>query len=131
VAREVQFINILNLLYESSNENTYKSTAQLLSRGEKRLELTDMVVSGEEALAVADALTSTTFRILQLLSRERLDVSTLAEKLGLSEAYISTLITRLEKVKLISVRYEKGTIGVRKVCELAVGRITILTKPKE
>lgn len=98
---------------------------------ESPMQLAEMVVSGEEALAVADALTSTSFKILQLLSRERLDVSTIAEKLDLSEAYISTLIARLEKVKLISVRYEKGTRGVRKVCELAVGRITILIKPRK
>jgi hypothetical protein len=35
----------------------------------------DMVISGEEAVKVADALTATTMRMLQLLSKEPLDIS--------------------------------------------------------
>lgn len=88
-----------------------------------------MIVSGEDALAVADALTSASFKILQLLSREPLDVSTIAERLKLSESYMSEQIQRLEKIKLVKVNYEPGKRGIRKICELAVKRICIVIEP--
>ena len=90
----------------------------------------DMVVAGEEALKVADALTSTNLRILQLISEEQLDVSTIAERLELSEAYISEQVRLLEELKLIKVGYERGRRGIRKLCELAVKKITIVIKPE-
>lgn len=89
----------------------------------------EMTVAGEEALKVADALTSTSFRVLQLLSEERLDVSTIAERLGLSEAYMSEQVQLLEELKLIKVGYERGRRGIRKMCEAAVNKITIVIKP--
>ena len=91
--------------------------------------LGELVVTGEEALKVADALTSTSFRMLRLLSEERLDVSTIAERLELSEAYISEQVRVLEELKLIKVGYERGKRGIRKMCELAVEKITIVIKP--
>ena len=91
--------------------------------------LGELVVTGEEALKVADALTSTSFRMLQLLSEERLDVSTIAERLELSEAYISEQVRVLEELKLIKVGYERGKRGIRKICESAVEKITIVIKP--
>ena len=91
--------------------------------------LGELVVRGEDALKVADALTSTTFRILQLLSEERLDVSTIAERLELSEAYMSEQVTLLEELKIIKVHYERGKRGIRKICELAVKKITIVITP--
>ena len=93
------------------------------------LTLGELVVRGEDALKVADALTSTTFRILQLLSEERLDVSTIAERLELSEAYMSEQVTLLEELKIIKVHYERGKRGIRKICELAVKKITIVITP--
>jgi predicted transcriptional regulator len=93
------------------------------------LALGELVVEGEVALKVADALTSTSFRILQLLSKKSLDVSTIAERLGLSEPYMSDQVRLLEELKIIKVGYEKGKRGIRKVCELAVKRITIIITP--
>ena len=90
--------------------------------------LKELTVSGSEALKVADALNSTTYRILQLISRERLDVSTIAKKLGFSEAYISEQIRILEDLKLVQVSYERGKRGIRKICELAVEKVTIVIK---
>jgi len=87
------------------------------------------VVEGQDALKVADALTSTSFRILQLLTKKRLDVSTIAERLGLSEPYMSDQVRLLEELKIIKVSYEKGKRGIRKLCELAVKKITIIIKP--
>ena len=91
--------------------------------------LGELVVRGEDALKVADALTSTSFRMLQLLSKERLDVSTIAERLELSEAYMSEQVTLLEELKIIKVHYERGKRGIRKICELAVKKITIVITP--
>ena len=91
--------------------------------------LEELVVEGQDALEVADALTSTSFRILQLLTNKRLDVSTIAEKLGLSEPYMSDQVRLLEELKIIKVSYEKGKRGIRKLCELAVQKIIIIIKP--
>lgn len=92
--------------------------------------LEEMVVSGDEALKVVEALNSTTLRILQILSQERLDVSTIAVRLGLSEAYISEQVRVLEELKLIKVGYERGKRGIRKICESAIKAITIVIKQK-
>jgi predicted transcriptional regulator len=89
----------------------------------------ELVVEGEDALKVADALTSTSFRILQLLSKKHLDVTTIAEKLGLSEPYMSDQLRTLEELKIITASYEKGRRGVRKLCTLAVNKITIVISP--
>ena len=95
------------------------------------MELEDLVVAGDEALKVAEALTATTLRILRLLSNERLDVSTIATRLGLSEAYISEQISLLENLKMIKVSYEKGKRAIRKVCQSAVSKVTIVITPEE
>ncbi|HSQ49043.1 MAG TPA: hypothetical protein VLL96_05100 [Candidatus Deferrimicrobiaceae bacterium] len=86
----------------------------------------EMIVSGEKALDVAEALTATTMKILRLLSKERLDISTIGLRLGLSEAYISEQVRVMEDLKLVNVTYERGKRGIRKVCESAVKRVTIL-----
>jgi predicted transcriptional regulator len=86
----------------------------------------EITVTGNKALEIADALTATTMRILQLLSKERLDVSTIGVRLDLSEAYISEQIRVLEELELIKVNYERGKRGIRKVCETAVKKITII-----
>jgi predicted transcriptional regulator len=88
----------------------------------------EIVVSGSRALEIAEALTATTLKILQLLSEERLDVSTIGLRLGLSEAYISEQIRLMEDLKLIKVSYERGKRGIRKVCEAGVKKITIVIK---
>ncbi len=91
--------------------------------------LREMMVEGQNALKVADALNSTTFRILQLISNTSFDVSTIAEKLGLSEAYVSEQIRELEDLKLIQVSYGRGRRGIRKICALAIDKIIIIVKP--
>jgi len=93
------------------------------------LALEDMQVTGEMALKVADALTSTSFKILQLISNKRLDISTIAEKLELSEAYVSEQVRTLEDLKLIKVDYQRGKRGIRKMCRLAVRKIIIIIRP--
>ncbi|OGD46602.1 hypothetical protein A3K70_01695 [Candidatus Bathyarchaeota archaeon RBG_16_48_13] len=95
------------------------------------VKLDEIVVAGDEALKVAEALTATTLRILRLLSNERLDVSTIAIRLGLSEAYISEQIRLLDALKMIKVSYETGKRGIRKVCQSAVSKVTIVIMPEE
>ena len=88
----------------------------------------EISVTGQDALKIADALTTTTMRILQVLWDEHLDVSTIARRLGLSEAYISEQVRLLEDLKLISASYERGKRGIRKICQSVVKRITIIIK---
>ena len=93
------------------------------------MSLREIVLSGEDALQVADALTSSSLRVLQLLSKERLDVSTIAERLKLSQPYISAQVRKLEEANLVRVSYERGKRGIRKICELAVRKIVIVIRP--
>ena len=90
----------------------------------------ELVVSGVEALRVADALNATTMRMLQLLWKEPLDVSTIGKKLGLSQAYISEQVKLLEELKLLNVTYARGKRGIRKICSPAVEQVTLLIKDK-
>ena len=85
----------------------------------------EITVSGEDALKVADALNSTSLRVLQLLSKEHLDISTIAERLKLSQPYVSEQVRKLQETNLIRVSYESGKRGIRKICELAVKKIII------
>jgi predicted transcriptional regulator len=94
----------------------------------KRLVTKERVVSGEEALKIAEAINSTTMRMLQVLASERLDVTTISKKLCLSQAYISEQVRVLEDLKLINVTYERGKRGIRKICESAVERVTLVIK---
>ena len=94
------------------------------------MSLRELEVAGTQALKVADALTSTTYRILQLISVDNFDVSTIANKLELSEAYVSEQIRILEDLHLIHVRYERGKRGIRKICLLAVDKVIIIIKPE-
>ena len=89
----------------------------------------EIVVSGEAALKVADALNSTSLRVLQLLSKEHLDISTIAQRLQLSQPYVSDQVRKLQETNLIKVTYESGKRGIRKICELAVKKIVIEIQP--
>ena len=91
----------------------------------------EMVVSGDAALKIADALNATTLRILQLLWQECLDVSTIGKRLELSQAYISEQVRLLEELKLINVSYERGKRGIRKICKSAVEKVIIIIKDKQ
>jgi predicted transcriptional regulator len=89
----------------------------------------EIELSGEKAMSILDALASeASFRALQLLSKEKLDVSTIARRLGFSQAHISEEVNRLQKIGLIKVSYEPGKRGTRKICELAVSKIIISIK---
>lgn len=91
--------------------------------------LNELHVEGEEVFKMAQALASkTSFRILQLLAKEKLDVSTIALRLDLSEAYISEEVSKLEDLNLIKVSYTPGKRGIRKVCELQVDKIILYLK---
>ena len=88
--------------------------------------LNEIWVEGEEILKMTQALSSkTSFRILQLLANEKLDISTIALRLGLSEAYISEEVNNLEDLNLIRVSYAPGKRGIRKICELQVDKIIL------
>ena len=96
----------------------------MITKEEKR----EIVVSGEQALKVAEALTATTMKMLQLLWQEPLDVSTIGKKLELSQAYISEQVKLLEELKLLNVSYASGKRGIRKICSPAVEQVTLIIK---
>lgn len=86
----------------------------------------ELKITGKEALKLIQGLSSiTSFKILQLLSKEALDVSSIARRMKLSEAHISGEIHRLAALKLIKVSYAPGKRGIRKICMLAVRQICI------
>ncbi len=89
-------------------------------------QIREVTASGGSALRIAEALNSTTFKMLQILAKERLDVTTISKRLELSEAYISEQVRLLEDLKLISISYERGKRGIRKVCDLAIEKITLI-----
>lgn len=83
-------------------------------------------VSGLKGLEILEALGSRTrLRILHLLVRSELDVSTIALKLGLTEGAISEEVKVLEDLALLTVSYVKGKHGIRKVCRLAKKRVCV------
>ena len=84
----------------------------------------ELHLSGDEVRPVAVALANETcLRILSLLFKRDLDVSTLAEKLDLSEPTVSVDIQELQNLGIVTVTYEKGKRGIRKICKLAKDRI--------
>jgi len=44
--------------------------------------------------------------MLQILAAERLDITTIAKRIELSEAYISEQVRTLEELKLLNITYE-------------------------
>jgi predicted transcriptional regulator len=89
----------------------------------------ELTLKGEEALKVARALSSKTgFQILQLLSKDKLDISTIARLLKLSEPHISEAIKAFEDLRLINISYAPGKRGIKKMCELAVEKVTIVLR---
>jgi predicted transcriptional regulator len=89
----------------------------------------ELKLSNPETLRVAQALASETcVRILKLISETKLDVSTIAERLQLSESYVSKELHLLEDLKIIKASYATGKRGIRKICELAVEKVTIRIK---
>jgi len=88
--------------------------------------LAQMEISGSMIQRVAMLLANEScLRIVRLLSSRDLDVSTLAEKLDLTEPTVSVDVQELENVGLIDVTYRKGKRGIRKVCRLAKESIVI------
>ena len=83
-------------------------------------------MSGDEVRPVVVALANETcLRILSLLSKRDLDISTLADKLKLTEPTVSVDIQELQNLGIVTVTYGKGRRGIRKICKLAKDRICI------
>ena len=91
----------------------------------------EIVVEGEKALKVVDALNYTTLKILKSARHKPISVTALAKDLQLSEAYISEMVRILEDLKLVNITYEKGERGIRKISTSLLEKITIILKDKE
>ena len=93
---------------------------------ERQMSGEELQLSRDEVRRVAVALANETcLRILSLLSKRDLDVSTLAEKLNLTESTVSVDIQELQNLRIVAVTYGKGRRGIRKICRLAKDRICI------
>ena len=96
----------------------------------KSLSVKELSLADEKTLQTIRALSSqTNFKILQLLSQEKVDVSTIAMRLKLSEPSISERIKQLENLQLVKISYAAGKRGIRKVCELAIKKLIVTFKP--
>jgi len=88
----------------------------------------EIVMCDEKALEVADVLNSTTLKILKLARNNPINITTLSKDLNLSEPYISEQVRALEDLGLVSITYERGKRGIRKISASALEKITIILK---
>jgi len=105
----------------------FKVTRKYTTHWSENLSSKELEITGQDALNLIKGLSSiTSFKILQLLSKGNLDISSIARRMKLSEAHISGEISRLEDLQLVEVSYAPGKRGIRKVCSLAVRQISIV-----
>jgi len=88
----------------------------------------EITVYGEKALEVVDVLNSTTLKILKSARKTPINITTLSKDLNLSEPYISEQVRALEDLGLVSITYERGKRGIRKISASALEKITIILK---
>lgn len=87
----------------------------------------ELPLSDEKTLGIVQALSSKlSFRILRLISKEQMDISTIARRLQISEARVSEGISTLEKSGLVQASYAPGKRGIRKLCKPAVQKVVIV-----
>jgi predicted transcriptional regulator len=85
-----------------------------------------LVVDGESSLPVLKALASETrMLILGLLSNKVLNVSELADVLGLPHSTVNFNLKQLELAGLLHIEYEPGTRGSQKLCSKIYDEIQI------
>ena len=93
------------------------------------MSIKELSVADTEAHQIIKALSShTNLKIIQLLSQEKLDISTIATRLKLSEPSISEGAKQLENLQIIKTNYAAGKRGIRKVCELTVEKLILTFK---
>jgi len=87
-----------------------------------------LIVKGNDIVKVASALSSQVrFGILRLASASgKIDIDTLASKLGKSKANICTQIRVLEDAGLVKVAYSPGRRGVKKYCLNSIKEIRLI-----
>lgn len=85
----------------------------------------------EKSLPVYEALASKVrLQIIQLLAKKDMNVSELAQALGLSSAIMTMHVKKLEKSGIIKTEMLPGKGGVQKVCSLVLDRIEIILPSK-
>jgi len=103
----------------------------LLYWGKRMTTEKEIVASGKETLEIAEVLNATNLKILRLIQKEPLYITTISKKLGLSEGYISNSVRDLEDLKLLSTTYQRGNRGIRKICLSNLKKITLILKDEE
>ena len=86
----------------------------------------------EEIIKITKLLGSMTrYKIIQQLAKGEIDISTLADILGQTEANVSAQVKRLEKAEILKCKYMPGVHGVRKVCRTIIANLSIKLVPDE
>ena len=76
-----------------------------------------LFIDGDSSLPILKALASDTrLLILSLLSHNPMNISELAEAMGLPHSTVNFNLNQLQEAGLISVQYEPGTRGSQKLC---------------
>jgi len=85
-----------------------------------------VIESDDQIEEIVKALSSETRRIiLREIKKEPMDVSTIAQKLRMTEANISAQIKKLESAGLVECAYCSGAHGVKKISKLKYEQIKI------
>ena len=80
----------------------------------------------KKLIEIVSALNVVALKMLQMLWQERLDVTTIGKRLGVSQAYVSEQVRALEDLGLVNVTYERGRRGIKKFCRTTVEKIVIV-----
>lgn len=70
----------------------------------------------------------TRLKIIELLSEKPMNVSELAQKLGMSSAVVTNHINKLEKAGIIKSVSQRGIRGAQKVCSINIDYVTLIIK---
>ncbi|WEG11091.1 helix-turn-helix domain-containing protein [Pullulanibacillus sp. KACC 23026] len=84
-----------------------------------------------ESLPIFEALSSKVrIQIIQILAKQSMNITALAESVGLSTAIMTMHIKKLERGGIIRTKMVPGKAGVQKICELGVDKIEVLFPQK-
>ena len=86
----------------------------------------------EKCLPVYEALASSVrLKIINLLSKESLNIKQIANALSLSSAIITMHVKKLEKAGIVKSRREKKDNAIQKLCDLSIDSIEITFPEKD
>ncbi|GIO69072.1 helix-turn-helix domain-containing protein [Paenibacillus sp. FSL M7-1455] len=83
-----------------------------------------------DSLSLFAALASDTrIKMVEMLSREPLNIKEMAQKLGISSAIVTKHVQQLKEAGIIDTEISSGKRGMQKKCFLVLDRLTLVFKP--